>query len=40
MPEISKKKSDSYTEDEEDVSEIAGEMSQDPNFDLMDTLFY
>lgn len=37
MPEISKK-SDSYAEDEE-ASEIAAELSQDPNFDVMDTLF-
>lgn len=37
MPEISKKKTD--TEDEEEAPEITGELSQDPNFDLFDTIF-
>jgi hypothetical protein len=38
MPELSTKTSDIYAEDDE-TSGITGELSQDPNFDVFDTLF-
>jgi len=38
MPELSMK-SDSYAEDEEELTEDTGALSHDPNFDLLDTYF-